>query len=134
MHSADFITETDAAAFMPAQIDDDAFAGRIDQPQCRFELIAAIATQRPHDVAGGAFGMQAHQATIMRGARDHRHMFHARGITIDMDREFTEAGGQRRLCDFLDWHDAFRKFQLGNMSSGSNKSTAKGMGAAMLKR
>src|SRR4051812_29689052 len=76
--SADFVGESDAAAFVPPHVDEDAVSALGDLSQRGLKLGPTIASERVQSVSGQAFGMHAHQDGILElacaGSRNKRQM------------------------------------------------------------
>ena len=73
------MSEADAAAFVAAEVHDDADALLADAPQRGVELRAAVAAQRAEHVAGQALGVHAHEHVVgaLRRAGDEREVLFA---------------------------------------------------------
>ena len=64
---AQLVAEPDAAAFVAAQVHDDALALLRDLLERAVELHAAVAPQRPEHVAGEALAVHAHEHVLLPG-------------------------------------------------------------------
>ena len=63
---AELVHEADAPPLL-AHVDDDAAPLLVDPLQGRLELVAAVAAQRPEDVAGQALGVDADEDVLLPG-------------------------------------------------------------------
>ena len=75
---AQFVAESDAAAFVSAQVDQDTGSGVGDRAEGGSELGSAVTAQGPGEVSGEALAVQAHQWCVGGGGIAH-HQDHVLG-------------------------------------------------------
>ena len=95
------MAEPDAAALVPAEVDDHAPALGRDLRERAVELEPAVAAHRAEDVAGEALAVHPHEDVVLAGdvAAHERHVLHAVEQALEHDRgELAVAGGDARLA------------------------------------
>src|SRR3712207_2776868 len=94
----DLLGEADAATFLP-QVEKDAVAMLLQEPQAIGQLFSAVATGRPEDVARKAFRVYADQnrLAVVDRSQGERHVLFVIGAVVDEHIEGAVAGGKARL-------------------------------------